>query len=248
MQSGIRLNKRMAELGLCSRREADALIAAGQVQVNGVVVRELGVRVTADDQVRLDAGGRAAQQRRLTVLIHKPPGLVSGQAEDGYQDAASLLQPANLDPRAPWSPFGPGLWPHGWTRGLAPAGRLDIDSAGLLVLTSDGRVARQLIGPDRAVDKEYIVRVEPWPRPAQLVRLRHGLSLDERPLLPVEVEDLGEGRLRLVLREGRKRQIRRMAELVGLHVQSLVRVRIGGVRLGGLPRGCFRFLRDDERF
>lgn len=247
MNEGVRLNKRMAQLGLASRREADGLIAAGRVRVDGEVVRELGIRVQPNQRVELDAAGRAAQASRVTVLLHKPPGLVSGQAEDGYDDAATLLLPENLDPNHPWTPWD-GSFAFGWTRGLAPAGRLDLDSSGLLVLTSDGVVARQLIGPERRVEKEYVIRVEPAPNPDQLRRLRHGLHLDGRALLPAQVDQLGPGKLRVVLREGRKRQIRRMAEAVGLNVTTLVRVRIGGVRLGDLERGRFRFLRDDERF
>ncbi len=248
MQQGIRLNKRMAELGLCSRREADALIAAGRVRVDGEVVRELGVRVGSGAKITLDAAGQAAQAQRATVILHKPPGLVSGQAEDGHVDAASLLRSDNLDPNFPWIPWPDGSWPSDWARGLAPAGRLDIDSSGLLVLTADGRVARALIGPERRIDKEYVVRVEPEPNDDQLRRLRHGLILDDVRLMPAQVDRLGPGRLRFVLREGRKRQIRRMAELVGLRVSSLVRVRIGRVVLGDLERGKFRFLRPDERF
>lgn len=133
-------------------------------------------------------------------------------------------------------------------KGLAPAGRLDIDSTGLLVLTQDGRVARQLIGEDSQVDKEYLVRVEGRLDAAGLALLNHGLSLDGRTLKPAKVEWLNEDQLRFVLREGRKRQIRRMCELVGLHVVGLKRVRIGGIKLGDLPLGQWRFLREDERF
>ena len=247
MNEGVRLNKRMAQLGLASRREADALIAAGRVRVDGEVVRELGLRVLPQQRIELDAAGQAAQAARVTILLHKPPGLVSGQAEDGYDDAATLLQPEHLDPKYPWTPWD-GRFEPGWTRGLAPAGRLDLDSSGLLVLTSDGVVARQLIGPERRVEKEYVIRVEPAPNDDQLRRLRHGLHMDGRALLPAQVDRLGPGKLRVVLREGRKRQIRRMAEAVGLQVVTVVRVRIGGVRLGDLERGQFRFLRPDERF
>nr|MCU0840193.1 pseudouridine synthase [Thiobacillaceae bacterium] len=133
-------------------------------------------------------------------------------------------------------------------RGLAPAGRLDIDSTGLLVLTQDGRVARQLIGEDSEIEKEYLVRVEGCIAPDGLALLNHGLSLDGRKLRPARVEWLNEDQLRFVLREGMKRQIRRMCELVGLKVVGLKRVRIGQVRLGDLPLGQWRFLREGERF
>jgi 23S rRNA pseudouridine2604 synthase len=140
----------------------------------------------------------------------------------------------------------------GHLRGLAPAGRLDIDSTGLLVLTQDGRVAKRLIGDQTRVEKEYLVRVEPLgdvPLTAMdLTRLQHGLELDGVPLRPARVSWQNEAQLRFVLREGRKRQIRRMCELVGLKVVGLKRVRIGSVVLGKLPPGQWRYLREDEQF
>jgi 23S rRNA pseudouridine2604 synthase len=140
----------------------------------------------------------------------------------------------------------------GHSRHLAPAGRLDIDSTGLLVLTQDGRIARHLIGDDSQVEKEYLVRVEPLiqgrtPLPDALKRLQLGLSLDGVALKPAKVSWQNEEQLRFVLREGRKRQIRRMCELVGFKVTALKRVRIGSVVLGGLPLGQWRYLRGDER-
>ena len=127
------------------------------------------------------------------------------------------------------------------------AGRLDIDSRGLLVFTQDGRLARLLIGENSPIDKEYHVSLEQPAGEDQLARLRHGLELDGRPLRPAEVSRLAPDRLRIVLREGRKRQIRRMCELVGLDVIGLKRVRIGALRLGNLPEGKWRFLEPGER-
>jgi 23S rRNA pseudouridine2604 synthase len=133
-------------------------------------------------------------------------------------------------------------------RGMAPAGRLDIDSTGLLVLTQDGRIAKTLIGADSSIDKEYLVRVEGRLSDADLARLNFGLSLDGRPLRRAQVSWQNQDQLRFVLREGRKRQIRRMCELVGLKVTGLKRVRIGNVRLGALPAGQWRYLAPDESF
>ena len=150
----VRLNKRLAELGLCSRREADEWIAHGWVYVNGAVA-EMGVKVTPQDTVTVERAAQRQQDNRVTILLNKPMGYVSGQAEDGHTPAAALI-----NPRTHWREDPSGLRfspPH--LRGLAPAGRLDIDSVGLLVLTQDGRVARQLIGEDSALDKEYLVRV-----------------------------------------------------------------------------------------
>jgi 23S rRNA pseudouridine2604 synthase len=198
--------------------------------------------------IEIDARARRMQAERVTVLLHKPIGYVSGQAEDGYAPAASLFVPAHR-----WREDGTGIEFHrGHQRGLAPAGRLDIDSTGLLVLTQDGRIAKLLIGEDHRVEKEYLVRVRhlrPGPLPApELERLRHGLVLDGIPLKPARVSWANEDQLRFVLREGRKRQIRRMCEMVGLEVLALKRVRIGSVSLGPLPVGQWRYLGPMERF
>ena len=248
MTEPLRLSKRMSELGLCSRREADEWIARGWVRVDGKVITELGSRVMPGQLITLDARARDAQAMKVTVLLHKPIGYVSGQAEDGYEPASVLVTPRNQ-----WREDRSGIrFLPQHLRGLAPAGRLDIDSTGLLVLTQDGRVAKQLIGDDSEIDKEYLVRVEsvsgePLP-PEQLALLNHGLELDGEPLRPAQVEWINDDQLRFVLREGKKRQIRRMCEAVGLKVVALKRVRIGRVMLGDLPPGAWRYLGGYEKF
>ena len=238
-----RLSKRMGELGLCSRREADQWIANGWVKVDGQVA-SLGTRVSPEARIEVDPAARVHQETQVTILLHKPVGYVSGQAEDGYEPAVVLVTPANR-----WSADpSPIQFRVDHLRGLAPAGRLDIDSTGLLVLTQDGRIARQLIGQDSKVEKEYLVRVEGTLPGDGLRRLHHGLSLDGVRLRPAQVSWQNEHQLRFVLREGRKRQIRRMCEQVGLLVTGLKRVRSGKVLLGGLPSGKWRYLRPDEGF
>jgi 23S rRNA pseudouridine2604 synthase len=247
-----RLNKRLAELGLCSRREADEWIARGWVRVDGQVA-PMGLQVGPQARIEVDPRARGQQEQQVTILLHKPMGYVSGQAEDGYQPAVTLVQPRNhWKGDASKQRFSPGQ-----LKGLAPAGRLDIDSTGLLVLTQDGRVARQLIGEDSGTEKEYLVRVSfghvtadvqsAFPR-EQLARLRHGLSLDGQPLKPAQVDWQNPEQLRFVLTEGKKRQIRRMCEAVGLKVVGLKRIRIGRVLLGQLPAGQWRYLGPGERF
>ncbi|MBI5900094.1 MAG: rRNA pseudouridine synthase [Rhodocyclales bacterium] len=239
---GIRVSKLLAERGLCSRREADAYIERGLVFVDGKRVTELGTRAAPDAVITLAAEARANQAKQATVLLHKPIGFVSGQAEDGHQAAMSLIL-AKTQAAGETQRFQPSL-----LRGMAPAGRLDIESTGLLVLTQDGRVARQLIGDDSRVEKEYLVRVDGSLDLRGLALLNHGLELDGRKLRPAKVAWANPDQLRFVLTEGRKRQIRRMCELVGLRVTGLKRVRIGRVRLGELPLGQWRFLREAERF
>jgi 23S rRNA pseudouridine2604 synthase len=240
--AGIRLSKVMAERGMCSRREADALIEQGWVFVDGQRISELGTRIRPDAKISLAPEAKARQARQVTILLNKPVGYVSGQPEPGFTPAVSLIRADNQ-----FGTGGPRFHPS-QLKGLAPAGRLDIDSTGLLVLTQDGRIARQLIGDDSRVDKEYLVRVEGPLSVADLRLLNHGLSLDGQALRPARVEWLNADQLRFVLREGRKRQIRRMCELVGLKVTGLRRIRIGRVKLGDLPLGQWRYLRDDEAF
>ena len=252
----VRLNKRMAELGLCSRREADAWIDQGWVRVNGQVA-EMGMQVGSTNRITVEREAQAQQEQQVTVLLHKPMGYVSGQAEDGHEPAMVLFQARNQ-----WTGdttrirFSPAQF-----KGLAPAGRLDIDSVGLLVMTQDGRVARQLIGEDADMEKEYLVRVTcsgpngdvavnvqaHFPA-AQMQRLRHGLSLDGKPLKPAQVEWQNPEQLRFVLKEGKKRQIRRMCEQVGLKVVGLKRIRMGRISLGALPVGQWRYLGPKETF
>ncbi len=244
MEEKVRLSKLMSEQGLCSRREADSYIERGLVKVDGVIVSELGTKIFPDQKITLDRAAHAQQQASVTILLNKPIGYVSGQAEEGYTPAVMLINAATRfkDDRAPRR-FSPA---H--LKGLAPAGRLDIDSQGLLVLTQDGRIAKQLIGENSQIDKEYLVRVQGRLALEDLALLNHGLSLDGQKLKPAQVSWQNEDQLRFILREGKKRQIRRMCELVGLKVTGLKRVRIGRVKLGDLPQGQWRYLRDDEQF
>jgi 23S rRNA pseudouridine2604 synthase len=244
----LRLSKRMSELGLCSRREADEWIARGWVRVDGQVVSELGSKITPDQKVTVERQAAAEQSKRVTVLINKPMGYVSGQAEDGYTPAVALIKAENRWPDDP----SPEQFHPTQLRSLVPAGRLDIDSVGLLVLTQDGRVAKTLIGQDSAIEKEYLVRVQytkPGTLPdADLKKLCFGLWMDGKQLLPAKVRWQNEDQLSFTLKEGKKRQIRRMCDMVGLKVLGLKRVRIGKVKLGDLPVGQWRYLRPDENF
>jgi len=266
-----RLNKRMAELGMASRREADDWIARGWVKVNGDIAA-MGMQVTPDDRIEISKQAQGQQANQVTILLNKPMGIVSGQAEDGHQPAITLIQPQNR-----WADDNARFFFHPkQLQSLVPAGRLDIDSIGLLVLTQDGRVARQLIGEESVMEKEYLVRVTYLGAPGathdsrelaeihendpvtsnvqavfpteQLARLRHGLELDGQALKPARISWQNPEQLRVVLTEGKKRQIRRMCELVGLKVVGLKRVRIGQLMLGNLPLGQWRYLAPHERF
>ncbi|MEB5963324.1 pseudouridine synthase [Comamonas testosteroni] len=248
----LRINKRIADMGLCSRREADEWVENGWVTVNGEVAT-MGQNVVPGDRIEIDRKAQERQDQQVTILLNKPMGYVSGQAEDGHEPAVVLITNENR-----WNEDrSKTRFNFSQLKGLAPCGRLDIDSVGLLVLTQDGRVARQIIGEDSEVDKEYLVRVTFGDRDVdvqsvfpeeKLALLRHGLSLDEQPLKPAQVDWQNPEQLRFVLTEGKKRQIRRMCELVGLKVVGLKRIRIGGVTLGNLPTGQWRYLAAHESF
>ena len=240
----IRLSKLMSEQGLCSRREADSYIERGWVLVDGKPVTELGTRIDPVQRITLNRAAQSQQQARVTILLNKPIGYVSGQAEDNHKPAVTLINAASHFS----GDQSPQHFHHTDLRGIAPAGRLDIDSQGLLVLTQDGRIARQLIGEDSTIDKEYLVRVQGKIAGNGLSMLNHGLKLDGEALKPAKVTWQNDDQLRFILREGKKRQIRRMCELVGLKVTGLKRVRIGNIKLGDLPVGQWRYLREDEKF
>ncbi|HEY0488984.1 pseudouridine synthase [Massilia soli] len=244
----VRLSKRMSELGLSSRREADEWIARGWVRVDGQVVSELGSKVLPHQKITVERQAAAEQSKRVTILINKPMGYVSGQAEDGYTPAVALIKPENRWEEDP----SPETFHPTQLRSLVPAGRLDIDSVGLLILTQDGRVAKTLIGETTTVEKEYLVRVEYTKEgklpESDLKKLCFGLWMDGKPLLPAKVRWQNDDQLSFTLKEGKKRQIRRMCDMVGLKVVGLKRVRIGKVKLGDLPVGKWRYLRPDEQF
>jgi 23S rRNA pseudouridine2604 synthase len=248
MSELVRLSKRMSELGLSSRREADEWIARGWVRVDGQVVSELGSKVLPHQKITVERQAAAEQSKRVTVLINKPMGYVSGQAEDGYTPAVALIKAETRWKEDP----SPEQFHPTQLRSLVPAGRLDIDSVGLLVLTQDGRVAKTLIGEDTSVEKEYLVRVQYTKEgklpESDLKKLCFGLWMDGKPLLPAKVRWQNEDQLSFTLKEGKKRQIRRMCDMVGLKVIGLKRVRIGKVKLGDLPVGEWRYLRPDETF
>lgn len=233
----------MAQLGFCSRREADDYILNGWVKVNGEIITQKGYAVQEHDKIEMLSQAKAAQDNRVTIILNKPIGYVSGQAEKNYIPAVALIQENNQ-----WSKDKSGIkFNRKHTYGLAPAGRLDIDSNGLLILTQDGRVAKTIIGNDTKLEKEYLVRVKGKLDDKGLALLNHGLSLDGEKLRPAVVTWQNEDQLKFILKQGKKRQIRRMCELVGLKVVGLKRVRIGDVMLGHLPVGQWRYLAPNER-
>ena len=245
----VRVSKILSELGLCSRREADKYIEQGLVLLDGEVVDQLGTKAFRNQKVELLKKASKNQSLKATVILNKPVGYISHlDDQKEFKPASSLIIPDNyhnLNNQESTSKRNPIFNRDG----LAPAGRLDIDSSGLLVLTQDGRVAKQIIGEGSAdIEKEYLVRVEGTIVDEGLKLLNHGLMLDEYKLKPAKVNWQNKDQLNFVLIEGRNRQIRKMCELVGLKVNGLKRVRIGNVRLRDLSEGKWRFLSGEESF
>lgn len=234
-----RVNRWLAQSGVCSRREAETLIAQGLVSIDGQTVADAGHKIEPGQTLTLADAASAKLDASLSVVLHKPVGIVSAQPEGSQVPAIRLLKREALMGQSRVIPQRDSK--------LAPLGRLDMDSRGLLILSDDGVLAKAIIGPQSDLDKEYLVRVAGEITEDKIARLRHGLELDGRQLRPAKVELLHGKELRFTLKEGRNRQIRRMCDLVGLSVKDLFRVRIGPLRLGGLREGKWRVLTADER-
>ena len=230
-QEEIRLQKRMAQLGIASRRQSEKLISAGRVKVNGQLVTELGTRVHPSDRIALDGKAVEPLKQALVLLMNKPPGVICTRSDDPEARTIYDLLPPDL-------PF------------VSYVGRLDVATEGVLLLTSDGELARGLTHPERAVPRVYQVKVRGRVSTETLRRLCEGIPLDDRPTRPVEAKQLSHGerhdRLELTLFEGRNRHVRRIMEAVGHPVMKLRRVSFGGVRIDGLPLGRWRYLEPSE--
>uniref|UniRef100_A0AAV1TMQ3 RNA-binding S4 domain-containing protein n=1 Tax=Peronospora matthiolae TaxID=2874970 RepID=A0AAV1TMQ3_9STRA len=252
-QGLVRLAKLMAQKGICSRREAEAYIQAGDVLVNGEQVQAKWLKVPLDSDVRLDFRAQRHQNKKVTLVLNKPLGYVSSQPELNKTPAVRLLtfenecqELSHVKPRQSIEPVN--LWK------MAVCGRLDVNSTGLLLFTQDGTVAKTLLDPKSGIEKEYLVRVDVNLDPtsdemqAKLEVLRAGVTSEEGITYRAKsAEILNANQLRMVLTEGKNRHIRHMCEHVGLRVMALKRVRIGGVKLGSLPVGQWRYMQPTDR-
>ena len=221
----MRLVKYLAHSGVASRRTAEELIAAGRVRVSGAVVTDPARDVGEGSGVEVD-GRPVAPEPREVWALNKPAGVVSTAREPGRRRAVTDLIDSS--------------------RRLYPVGRLDADSTGLILLTNDGELANRLTHPRYGVPKTYQARLVRPPSDRDLDRLRRGVRLDDGMTAPAEVARLGEREVEITIREGRKRQIRRMAQAVGNEAEALTRTRIGSLELGGLRRGDARRLDEGE--
>jgi 23S rRNA pseudouridine2605 synthase len=226
-EPGVRLQKFLSQAGAASRRSAEALMAAGRVRVNGVVVRELGTRIdAARDVVEVD-GRRVQSATTEWYAVHKPRGYLSTRSDPQGRRTVYDLVPEDL-------------------RRLFYVGRLDRDSEGLILLTNDGDTAHRMLHPRFGMEREYDVELEAEPDPALVDALLRGVELDDGPARAQRVVRAGRRILRLTLREGRKREVRRMLAACGHEVRRLRRVRYGPVVLGDLAPGAWRRLEPKE--
>lgn len=233
----MRINKYLAEAGVASRREADRLIEAGKVTVNGVVPGP-GDQVEDGDEVKVAGRTVRPVARKTVIAFHKPIGVIT------TMDAAS---PDNIMEALRHAPTPPPK------ARLIPVGRLDVASSGLILFTDDTALADRLMRPDSGTPKEYDVIVDKELTPEFLERMAKGVRLEHMPGVqrivmtrPAKVKEVGVTRFRIVIVEGKNRQIRRMCEALGYEVRRLRRLRVGGVELGELPEGEWRALTRDE--
>ncbi len=223
----MRLQKWLSTAGVCSRRQGEAHITSGRIRVNGQVITHLGTTIDPEnDRVELDGQPVEISRRPVYIMLHKPIGYVTSCRHSGEPVVIDLVDVAER---------------------IYPIGRLDKDSSGLLLLTNDGRLHHHLSHPSFEHEKEYEVRADRPISDQALKRMGNGIPLQGVKTLPARVRRLSASRFRIVLREGRNRQIRRMTRKLGYQVIELKRVRMANIRMGDLPQGGWRFLTSAEK-
>lgn len=229
----VRLQKFLARAGVASRRASEKLIEAGRISVNGQVVTELGTKVDPEaDEVRLDGAPVRKAAEAVTLMLNKPAGYLTSMKDPQGRPCVAQLVPLDEFPA------------------LYPLGRLDYDTTGLLLFSTDGELGNAVLHPSHHVDKTYRALVKGKPSEAALDRLRSGVVLDDGPTQPAEVRLAGrKGKnayVEIIIHEGRKRQVKRMCEAIGHPVLQLHRVSFGPLELGDLPEGKYRVLSEQE--
>ncbi|MEG6568208.1 pseudouridine synthase [Thermoanaerobacterium thermosaccharolyticum] len=226
-----RLQKYLAECGIASRRKCEQLILDGKIKVNGTVIKNLGIKIDPDkDIVEYDGRVVAKVQHNIYIMLNKPTGFIT-TVKDQF-GRPSVLDIIKIKDR------------------IYPVGRLDCDTSGLLLLTNDGDIANKLMHPKQEIDKVYIAKIRGIPDDKDLDRFRNGLLLDNRLTAKAKIEILkkinNDALVKIVIHEGRNRQIRRMCELIGHPVMTLKRIKIGDLELGNLKVGQWRYLSGEE--
>ena len=225
----IRLQKYLADAQVASRRKSEEIILSGRVAVNGVTVKELGTKVEEGDEVTLDGKPVKPAQKLVYIMLHKPEGYITS-AKDQF-DRPTVLDIVKSEYR------------------LYPIGRLDYDTSGLLLLTNDGDMTYRLTHPKHNVEKTYIAQIEGTPTDDELRRFEAGLEIDGYKTAPAKIKIVKKSRLttvKIVIHEGKNRQVRKMCAAIGHEVRALKRVATGRLSLNGLEKGKYRELTGDE--
>lgn len=225
----IRLNKYIAECGICSRRKADILIESGKVLVNDIVIKDLGVKIDdTKDQVKVDGKTISKESKYVYIMLNKPKGYVTTNSEQFGRK--SVLDLIDTDYR------------------IFPIGRLDMYTEGLLLLTNDGEFANKLMHPKNKVEKTYIANVKENITEEKIENLRNGVDIGGYITKPAKVRIISKdnNEIEIKISEGKNRQVRKMCEAVGLKVINLKRISIGKLNLGNLKIGKYRYLNNDE--
>lgn len=229
MENLERLQKYLAKCGICSRRKAEEYIKEGRVTVNGKIVSEMGVKVGSDDTVCFDGRIVLPEEEKVYILMNKPEGCVTTVTDDrGRKTVMDYIR--------------------GVQERIFPIGRLDYNTSGLLFLTNDGELANRLTHPRNKVDKVYEALVQRVPSSAEVFLFENGMYIDGRKTAPAKLETVSEEPpvVRVTIHEGRNRQVRKMLEEIDNKAINLKRISIGNIELGGLKKGRFRYLDDDE--
>jgi len=220
----IRINKLIAESGVCSRREADRLIEAGNVEINGEQA-SLGDRASLADRITVNGKRIPVKRQKLYIAFHKPFGVITTTDKQSTNTVMDYIKTRSR---------------------VYPIGRLDVESSGLLLLTNDGDIVNKILKSKHKLEKEYLVTVNKPIRGDHIQNLRDGIRLGNRRTLPAKVEQLGARKINMILVQGMNRQIRRMCEKLGYEVKKLERVRIGKIKLDTLAPGKWRILSKKE--
>jgi len=218
--NNIRIEKFLSEQGIMSRREAQALMKKGDILLNGKKIRETGIKIDPKrDKITIANQGEVKLKSKETIAVHKPRGVISSKDEDGIQTIFDIFPQFN----------------H-----LNCVGRLDKESEGLILLSNDGVVTKMVTGKEHDIEKEYIVETRENIMPAMMERMSKGIKLNDGWTKPARAEKIDRNTFRIVLTEGKKHQIRRMADACRLTIKSLKRIRVGNIELGGMYAGQWK--------
>lgn len=221
-----RINKYIAESGLCSRRKAEELITNKKVKLNGKIVESLSTKVDDSDIVEVDGEMIKKENRKIYIMLNKPRGYITTSKEQfGRKCVLDLIDCKER---------------------IFPIGRLDMDTEGLLLLTNDGEFANNIIHPKNEIVKVYIVIYLGMVSDVQIERLRRGVDIGGYITKPADVEKCGKNKLRISIKEGKNRQVRKMCNAVGINLSFLKRIQVGSIKLGNLKIGEYRMLNDSE--